>query len=67
MKLSVGMLFLLEIAYFVGVILYEQTNPDVTWPTDYLRIIKWTLAVVYGVNILAFVPLFILVMTLLNK
>ena len=67
MKLSVGMLFLLEIAYFVGTVLFAKTSPSVTWPTDYLRIIKWTLAVVYGANIVAFVPLFIVVMTLLNK
>ena len=67
MKLSVGMLFLLEIAYFVGTVLFAETHPDVTWPTEYLRVIKWTLAVVYGANIVAFVPLFIVVMTLLNK
>ena len=67
MKVFVSLLLLFEIAYFVGVILYSATPSSDSWPTNYLQAIKWVLSVAYGLNILAFIPLFIVVMGLLNR
>ena len=57
-----------EIANFTSYVLYESTpKNDVTWQDTFLLTMQWTLAVSYGINIFAFIPLFIVVMTLLNR
>ena len=67
MVIFLGLLCLLEVAYFIGVLLYDAAPPSATWPTSYLQGIKITLSAVYGINILAFIPLFIIVMVLLHR
>ena len=57
-----------EIANFTGYVLYEsKPTAEVTWQSTFLTVMQWIMSVAYGINILAFIPLFVVVMALLNR
>ena len=64
-----SLLAIFEIANFIGYVLYESSTSadELTWQDNFLWVMQYILAVAYGVNIFAFIPLFIVVMTLLNR
>ena len=65
MSLFLIVFAVLEICNFIAIAWYQQ-KPDDDGRVDYLNFMKLTMAISYGINILAFIPLYVVVMVLLR-